>query len=805
MTARSDQKRWQRVSQLFEQLADLPPAERASILDRECSGDAQLRAQVERMLLLDETPHAIDEGVGVVMQQEAMEDDDAGWIAQAAGEKLGHWQLQGVLGTGATGAVFAARRMDDTAQRAAIKRLRQRWDGSAQALRFLQERRILAALSHPNIPRLLDHGLDAESRPWFALELVQGQPITEWADAHRLDLPARIELFMQVAAAVRHAHAHFIVHRDLKPGNVLVSGEGHPMVLDFGVAKRLDLAEGQTRTGLMAGFTPEYAAPEQITGGTITAATDVHALGVMLYQLLTGRLPYVVDVLNLRRMTEAITEQPPLRVEQAITADGQAARDARLAARNIDLRHFRRYVRGDLARVLQTALAKEPQRRYASVDAFVQDLRRFLQGRTVSVSGDDWRYHARKFVQRNRWGVAMASVAFLALLAGALTALVQMRHAQREALRATAEAARANHEAQRAKLEAEGLAAANEFTRRVFTESVPTAAGASPSLAQVLDRAVEHMDDEGVQTPRAQVHFLLAASGSYESFGREDMAAVVLRKGLAIQEKLLPGNKDERARLLLRLAYLRMNYEPEQSLAWAEEGFALQKANDLASHTATSEAYAMLSGVQYGLEKYEDALATTREGRAFLLDSGMDPASDDVLASWSNEAVMLTELERYDEAVQTHRHIIELNAGKHGVDSTKTLSERLFLGYTFNISKRFEEGIAELEPARTGLEHQLGPDHPLVQLANMQAGRAWLGRKQPEQAAQLLGKAHVYGREHEFEGRQAVVAAMYATALARAGECTRARAVIAEAAQRQLALPGSWAMPLQNTACERAS
>ncbi|MCL7713342.1 serine/threonine-protein kinase [Stenotrophomonas mori] len=804
MTAQTDQQRWQRVSQLFERLADLPPAAREALLDRECGDDAHLRAQVQRMLLLDDTPHVMDQGIGVVMRQGRGEEDDAGWMVQAACERLGHWQLQGVLGTGATGAVFAARRMDDTGQCAAVKRLRQRWDGSAQALRFLQERRILAALSHPNIPRLLDHGLDADSRPWFALQLVQGQPITDWADARRLGLPARIALFLQVAAAVQHAHAHFVVHRDLKPGNVLVDGEGHPMVLDFGVAKRLDLAESQTRTGVPAGFTPEYAAPEQITGGAVTAATDVYALGVMLYQLLAGRLPYALDVLNLRRMAEAITEQPPLRVEQAITADGDAARDARLGARDIELKHFRRYVRGDLARILQTALAKEPERRYASVEAFAQDLHRFLQGRTVSVSGDDWRYRAGKFVGRNRWGVAMACVALLALLAGGLTALVQMRQAQREAERATAEAARANHEAQRAKLEAEGLAAANEFTRRVFTESAPAAAGASLSLAQALDRAVEHMDDEGVQSPRAQVHFLLAASGSYESFGQEEKAAAVLQRGLAIQRERLPDNKDERARLLLRLAYLRMNYAPEESLAWAEEGFALQKANDLASHTALSEAYAMLSGVQYGVEKYEDALATTREGRAFLLASGMEPASDDVLASWSNEAVMLTELERYDEAVTIHRRIIELNAGKHGADATQTLSERLFLGYTFNISRRFEEGIAELEPARTGLERQLGPDHPLVQLANMQAGRAWLGRTQPEQAAELLGKAHAYGRGHEFEGRQAVVAAMYATALARAGDCIRARAVIAEAARRQLTLPGSWATPLRNTACERA-
>ena len=195
------------------------------------------------MLAADSIPHAFDQGAagrgnpgkrrcpGTRRRRDA----------KASARRLGHWMLERMLGRGGMGTVYAARRDDrDTLQRAAVKRLHRRWDGSLQAQRFLQERRILAALSHPNIPRLLDHGLDDDGRPWFALELVEGKPLTTWADERRLDLRERLDLFRALCTAVQHAHEHFVVHRDLKPANILVDGEGHPRVLDFGIAKRID-------------------------------------------------------------------------------------------------------------------------------------------------------------------------------------------------------------------------------------------------------------------------------------------------------------------------------------------------------------------------------------------------------------------------------------------------------------------------------------------------------------------------------------------------------------------------------------
>lgn len=801
MTAKTEQQRWRRLSQLFEQMADMPVDAREAFLDSECGGDLPMRAQLERMLALDDAPHVMDEGVGMVLQ---FEPDETGWIEQAGSERLGHWQLQGMIGTGATGAVFAARRCDDTAQRAAVKRLRQRWDGSPQALRFLQERRILAALSHPNIPRLLDHGLDADSRPWLALELVQGQTITDWADARQLGLPARIELMLAVCAAVQHAHARFVVHRDLKPGNILVSEEGHPMVLDFGVAKRLDLQEAQTGTGLVAGFTPEYAAPEQVSGGSISAATDVYALGVVLYQLLTGRLPYVLNALSLHHMAEAISERVPLRVDHAIVSDGDAARDARLASRSIDLKHFRRYVRGDLARILQTALAKEQERRYPSVEAFARDLRRFLDGRPVSVSGDTFGYRAGKFTRRHRGVVAMAAIAVLAAVTGVIGIVHQSQRAHVQAQRAEAEAVRAEHEARRARAEADSAAASNDFLRSVFALNVPTAANREPTLRQALEKAVAEMDAENVAGPLMKLRFLLAAATSFESFGEEARATALVRQALALQESQLPAARDERARSLLQLAWLRMNYEPEQALRWAQEGFALQQGNDLVSYSAMSEAYSLLAAAYYGMGDMEAALKTTRQGRDYMRGHGQGEDSTDMIASWTDEAVMLTDMKRFDDAMAVHAHAIAGVEARHGVQSTEALLQRLYAGYTLNVASRFAEAVSMLEPVQTDLLARLGGDHPKAQLANMQAGRALMGVGRNADGAALMAQAHDYGRDHDFEGRQGVVAAMLATALARSGQCVQARTVMREMLARGLSVEGSWSTPLKNTRCGQA-
>ena len=286
---------------------------------------------------------------------------------------------------------------------------------------------------------------------------------------------------------------------------------GHPKVLDFGVAKRTDDVAGATRTGVFVGFTPEYAAPEQVSGGAISAATDVYALGVILYQLLAGKLPYTFDQDDLRATAEAITGRTAARLDQAITTGTHEEVRARLAQRVTDERGFRRFVKGDLSRIVQTALAKEPPRRYASVQAFSNDLERFLKGRTVSVSGDTFAYRARKYIGRNRWGVAMGTLAALALIGGTLFS---------------------TYRAEQERLQRERSDRMLEFMSQLFVTDGEGAFGNQLSATQLLERAVERIDANFADDARSRAELLGVIGGAYAGMGLYEQAPVHTRRAM---------------------------------------------------------------------------------------------------------------------------------------------------------------------------------------------------------------------------------------------------------------------------------
>ncbi len=552
----AERERWLRLSRLFDRAVELEGQARADYVVAECADDDALRAELQRMLDADAAASGFDAGAAAAIAL-----DEAERQEDASGGRLGRWRLLSRVGSGGMGTVYAAQREDDSGQRAAVKHLHRRWDRSAQAQRFLQERRILAQLSHPNLPRLIDHGLDEEGRPWFALEYVDGQPLTAAADARRLGLRERLVLMLQVCAAVRHAHERFIVHRDLKPANILVDADGHPKVLDFGVAKRMDEAPGATRTGAFAGFTPEYAAPEQIAGGPISAATDVHALGVVLYELLSGTLPHRFEQADLRSAAEAITDRSAERLDRALTTGAPDQVQARIGQRRTSLPAFRRYVRGDLTRIVQTALAKEPARRYSSVQALSDDLERFLDGRPVSVSGDTFGYRARKFVRRNRWGVAMGAVAAAAIVAGMAGFAWQLRAAQAQRDAALTEAARA--------------IAVREYVMLMFRQAADT--NEDPSAREVLKRGADEVLKRAADQPDAGLTTANALGELSMTLGDMEGAASLFERMLALP--VIARFPADRAKAQLNLGvieYFRSNLAHSRQLLDAAQGFWLR-------------------------------------------------------------------------------------------------------------------------------------------------------------------------------------------------------------------------------------
>ena len=723
-----DTQRWQRVSQLFERLIELPPGQRGRVLDEECGADQQLREQVMRMLQLDESPHLLDQGVGVVIEKVSMDDgdNDAEWIAGAAGERLGVWKLDGVLGAGGSGAVFLAHRDDDSGQRAAVKRLRARWDGSVQALRFLQERRILASLSHPNIPRLIDHGLDDDMRPWFALELVEGVPITQWADRQALDPAHRIALFLRVCEAVQHAHARFVVHRDLKPANILVTGEGHPMVLDFGVAKRLDLVEGQTHTGLMAGFTPEYAAPEQINGGAVTAATDVYALGVVLYQLLSGRLPYVTGGLNLRQMAEAISEHAPVRLDQAIASDGDAACQQRLKERGTSLSGFQRYARGDLARILQTALAKEPERRYASVEVFANDLKRFLEGKTVSVSGDTLGYRLGKFVRRNRVAVAMASLAMAAVVGGSVFSFVQMRKAQDQRDMAMAEARRND--------------AVREYMMLMFRNSSASQASDALSAHDVLASGAAEVAKHFSTDPLAGADMLRMLAELYLHLGDITGAEPLLKQALSlVPEKQRP---EDIAQSQYLQAVVAINKgDTAQARQLIDQAVATWETNAPANRLRLNQSLSILSRIERAEGDVEKGIATLRRG---LAESTELRGQDDweTLTFQNNLANALTTVNQIDEALKVAEDGYARIQALGMQQSQLGLALLNARGHALTRQGKYADAAPLMEQAFTLRRDNYGRS-AVLGMAQSNYGRALLLTGHPEQAVAQLRPALV--------------------------------------------------------------
>jgi len=357
----------------------------------------------------------------------------------AQGRNVGHYTLLEQIGSGGMGEVYSAVRSDGQFdQKVAIKLVRTSSDSSLLLSRFRNERQILAGLDHVNIARLLDGGTTDDGIPFFAMELVSGSPIDTYCDAHKLSVSKRLELFRQVCSAVQYAHQHLVIHRDIKPGNILVTDDGVPKLLDFGIARILD-DSGTLEATQFRSFTPEYASPEQLRGDAVSTATDLYSLGVVLYQLLTGRFPYRLGTRTVAKLASAIATGDPERPSTSVaqketvnTAEGsrEVTPEFFAAARETTPSVLQNNLRGDLDFILLKALRKEPEQRYSSAEQLSEDIHNHLEGRPVSARKGTWAYHTTKFLRSHRAGVAAAAIVFVALLAGVGVTLREARIAE---------------------------------------------------------------------------------------------------------------------------------------------------------------------------------------------------------------------------------------------------------------------------------------------------------------------------------------------------------------------------------------
>jgi non-specific serine/threonine protein kinase/serine/threonine-protein kinase len=450
-------ERWKEIEHLCGEALEREEGQRAEFLQSACAGDEPLLREVQSLLAHQKQAEHFIETPALEQAAKALADGErdshhSGATPRLIGRMISHYRIAERLGFGGMGEVYRAVRADDQYQKlVALKIVKTDCDTQFVLERFKNERQILAGLEHPNIARLIDGGTTDDGLPYFVMELVEGQPIDQYCESHRLSTAGRLKLFRSVCSAVHYAHQHLVVHRDIKPSNIMVTSEGVPKLLDFGIAKIMDAGQLpqaiEPTVTAMRVMTPEYASPEQIRGEAITTASDVYSLGVLLYYILTGHLPYRLTTRSPHEVARAICEIEPekpsaavLRVEEVPGADGKLVRltpETVSSTREGQPERLRRRLGGDLDQIVLQAMRKEKDRRYTSVEQLSEDIGRHLEGQPVLARKGTLSYHAAKFVKRHKAGVIAAALALLTLIAG-MAAIVRESRLER-AQRARAE------------------------------------------------------------------------------------------------------------------------------------------------------------------------------------------------------------------------------------------------------------------------------------------------------------------------------------------------------------------------------
>lgn len=639
--------RWAQVCAILDALLDAPIEQRARILAEHCGEDSTLRAEVQSLLDAEALADARLESPIPFWAESLLEDEYPQLQpGQTAGALVGAWRLIEELGRGGMGTVWLAERTGgDFQQRAALKLLKRGIDSDAILERFAAERRILARLAHHNIAHFIDGGVTDDGLPYFAMELVSGEPITRWCDANRQSVPERLRLFLSVVDAVQHAHRQLVVHRDLKPSNILVTASGEAKLLDFGIAKLLaaeeDRAELATLTRL--GFrllTPEYAAPEQLRGEAVTTATDVYALGVLLYELLSGHRP----------TTDAASRLPP-RPSTRVSED--AASHAGMA----NTERLRRVLRGDLDTIVLRALHPQPERRYGSAEALGADLRRYLDGRPVLARPDSAWYRARKFVARNRIATAAAALIVLSLTAGLLATMWQAREAR---LRAQ-EAERQTRRAEQVKF----------FLTRIFEAGSPQEwRGKEPTARDLLDAGATRVDEELSSEPELHAEMLSIIGALYVDQGQLDHAETLLRRALEERRRLHGEDNADYADALAKwsaLLYAKGDWPGASQTAAHALAIFRRKLGD---HPRTAQALDALATARLATGDAEGAIALRREALAINRRTRGN-ASAEVASDLRGLGELLLERERYAEAEPVFAEALEINRRLYGDQSVR--------------------------------------------------------------------------------------------------------------------------------------
>ena len=648
-----DAQRWQRIKMVFEQALDLVPDQRPAFLVQTCGDDSELQQLVQAMLEADLNPPSL-----LQAQPESL----ASILNSAHStlpESIGPYRILTLLGHGGMGTVYLAERKDIDKQ-VALKVVRA---GLTTTGRLLKERRILARLEHPHIAQLLDAGVAPMSTlpdgvpydgvPYFVMEYVAGVSITEYCDQEQLSIEKRLRIFQTVCEAVQYAHQNLIVHRDIKPSNILVKADGMVKLLDFGIAKLLeddeDPDQALTQTGMRV-MTPAYASPEQVQGQTITTASDVYSLGILLYEVLTGHRPYEIKTSDPVSVVRIVCEQEPERPSTVVTqsveirhSDGTTETqppELLSQIRGTNVEKLRRRLQGDLDIMILKALEKEPSRRYSSAEAFLEDIRRHLAGLPVTAQPATLGYRMRKLIQRHRWRVVAAASALVALSVGLGAAAWQAQVARTERDVARAEREKAEQ--------------VSSFLVDLLKEAAPgNAQGDALKAYQLLDQGLEWAQELEDQ-PELKARLLTEMGRVYESMGQNEQAGRLHREAWTLFENVFGPVHPKVAYSISDWAIVHINqghYKKADSLL--QIALTRMRRFEDTEQDGVAAVLNNLGWANLDIGNYEQATSYFRE--ALDIWEQIAPESEAWAKTMSNLASALTRLGNYEEGIEVSR------------------------------------------------------------------------------------------------------------------------------------------------------
>jgi serine/threonine-protein kinase len=763
-----DPARWQRIQNIFHDAADLPEAERKSFVETACGGEEELIRDVLAMLAQDASGHSLlDRNLADVAHETLAESAPPSLILK----EIGPYRILKLLGEGGMGVVYLAER-GDLGTQVAVKILRDAWLSPARRERFATEQRTLAQLNHPSIARIYDADILQDGTPYFVMEYIDGAPLTQYCRELDCSVKQRLLLFRSVCEAVQHAHSHAVIHRDLKPSNILVKKDGSVRLLDFGIAKQLeslDLGVDQTMTGLRM-MTPAYASPEQVRGERVGISTDVYSLGVILYELLTGQLPFDLSGLTPAEAATVITEHEPGKPSAAVRRNAGSAPNSRFLS-------LGKTAWADLDGLCLNALHKDPSRRYPSVEALIRDVDHYLNGEPLEARPDTWQYRIVKFARRNRR--AVAATAFSVLLIVGLVVFFTLRVAKaRDA--ALAEAARTQR--------------IQQFMINLF-QGGDAAAGPSESLRvlTVVDRGVQQAKNLS-HDPKVQAELYENLGSIYQKLGKFDEADSLLHSALDERKSLFGADSPEVAESLIALGLLRSDQAHlEEAEQFVHDGLEMDRRHLPPNHPALAKANLAYGKVLAQRGYYDRAIDALNEAVRLRSAPGVAPA--DLATSLSaladahysaghydicrslytrvlemhrqiydahhpliaddlgSLAAVQRDLGFYADAEQLDRQALDIVQSYYGHDHPQTAGRLTALAESLTYQNKYDEAVAALEQALAIQERVYGPAHPAVaetvnELGNVASMRDHLDEAEARfrRAAEIYRT--VYGDHH---------------------------------------------------------